>query len=78
LVRASLCVALNNDERATPTRFPRSNVNGRVRVRLTLMLAAAADATATPAPARLHRFTNAMVGVPFATPRTHRTSRVIE
>ena len=77
-VRALLCVALNNDKRATHSRFLLMNLHGRVRVRLTLMLAAAADATATPAPARLHWFTNTMVGVPFATPRTRRTSQVIE
>ena len=42
------------------------------------MLAAAADATATPAPARLHRFTNVPLGVPFAAARTRRTSLVLE
>jgi len=50
----------------------------RVRGCLTLMLAAAANATATPAPARLHRFTNVPLGVPFATARTRRTSQVLE
>jgi hypothetical protein len=50
--------ALNNDERATHSRFPLTNVMWRVRVRLTLMLAAAANATATPAPARHLWFTN--------------------
>jgi len=49
-----------------------------VRGRLTLMLAAAADATATPAPARLHRFTNVPLGVPFAAARTRRASQVRE
>jgi hypothetical protein len=44
--------ALNNDERATHSRFPLTNVMWRVRGRLTLMLAAAANATATPAPVR--------------------------
>jgi hypothetical protein len=50
--------ALNNDERATYSRFPFTKVMWRVRVRLTLMLAAAANATATPAPARHLWFTN--------------------
>ena len=54
LVRAPFLnhCALNNDERATSSRFPFTNARWRVRGRLTLMLAAAADATATPAPAR--------------------------
>ena len=54
LVRAPFLIhyALNNDERATHSRFPLTNAMWRVRVRLTLMLAAAANATATPAPAR--------------------------
>jgi hypothetical protein len=54
LVRAPFLIhyALNNDERATHSRFPLTNVMWRVRGRLTLMLAAAANATATPAPAR--------------------------
>jgi hypothetical protein len=51
---------------------------GRVRGRLTFMLAAAANATATPAPARLHRFTNVPLGVPFTSARTRRTSQVLE
>ena len=44
--------ALNNDERANPSRFPFTNASWRVRGRLTLMLAVAADAAPTPAPAR--------------------------
>ena len=54
LVRAPFLIhcALNNDERATHSRFPLTNAMWRVRGRLTLMLAAAANATATPAPAR--------------------------
>ncbi len=70
--------ALNNDERATHSRSPFTNASWRVRGRLTLMLAAAANATATPAPARHLWFTNATLGVPFATSRTQRTSQVIE
>jgi hypothetical protein len=54
LLRAPFLIhyALNNDERATHSRFPLTNAMWRVRGRLTLMLAAAANATATPAPAR--------------------------
>ena len=70
--------ALNNDERATSSRFPLTNARWRVRGRLTLMLAAAADATATPAPARHLWFANVTLGVPFATPRTRRASQVVE
>jgi len=79
-VRAPFLIhyALNNDERATHSRFPLTNAMWRVRVRLTLMLAAAANATATPAPARHLWFTNVTLGVPFATPRTRRASQVIE
>jgi hypothetical protein len=59
-VRAPFLIhyALNNDERATHSRFPFTNVIWRVRVRLTLMLAGAADAAPTPAPARHLWFTN--------------------
>ena len=59
-VRAPFLIhsALNNDERATHSRFPLTNFMWRVRVRLKLMLAAAANATATPAPARHLWFTN--------------------
>ena len=80
LVRAPFLIhyALNNDERATHSRFPLTNAMWRVRGRLTLMLAAAANATATPAPARHLWFTNVTLGVPFATPRTRRASQVIE
>jgi len=80
LVRAPFLIhyALNNDERATHSRFPLTNAMWRVRVRLTLMLAAAANATATPAPARYHWFPKVTLGVPFATPRTRRASQVIE
>jgi hypothetical protein len=60
--------ALNNDERATHSRFPLTNAMWRVRGRLTLMLAAVADATATPAPGRLHRFTNGFSRRPFRYP----------
>jgi hypothetical protein len=70
--------ALNNDERATHSRFPLTNARWRVRGRLTLMLAAAANATATPAPARHLWFTNVTLGVPFATSRTRRASQVLE
>jgi hypothetical protein len=70
--------ALNNDERATHSRFPLTNVMWRVRGRLTLMLAVAANAAPTPAPARHLWFTNVTLGVPFATPRTRRASQVIE
>ena len=79
-VRAPFLIhyALNNDERATHSRFPLTNAMWRVRGRLTLMLAAAANATATPAPARHLWFTNVTLGVPFATPRTRRASQVIE
>jgi hypothetical protein len=78
-VRAPFLIhyALNNDERATHSRFPLTNAMWRVRGRLTLMLAAA-NATATPAPARHHWFPNVTLGVPFATPRTRRASQVIE
>lgn len=70
---------LNWSTRTRPgSRFPFANVIRRVRGRLPLMLAAAADATATPAPARLHRFTNVPLGVPFASARTRRASQVIE
>jgi len=80
LVRAPFLIhyALNNDERATLSRFPFTNVMWRVRGRLTLMLAVAANAAPTPAPARLHWFTNVTLGVPFATSRTRRASQVVE
>ena len=80
LVRAPFLIhyALNNDERATHSRFPLTNAMWRVRVRLTLMLAAAADATATPAPGRLLGSRMVSHGGPFTSARTRRASPVIE
>ena len=79
-VRAPFLIhyALNNDERATHSRFPLTNAMWRVRGRLTLMLAGAADAAPTPAPARHLWFADVTLGVPFATPRTRRASQVVE
>jgi hypothetical protein len=69
---------LNNHERATHSRFPFTNDMGRVRGCLTLMPSQPANAVCCRAPARHLGFTNVIPGVPFATPRTRRTSQVIE
>jgi hypothetical protein len=62
--------ALNNDERATHSRFPFTNVMGRVRECLTLMRGQSANADCRRAPGRHLWFTDVIPGGPFAT-RAH-------
>jgi hypothetical protein len=59
-------------------RFPFTNDMGRVRGRLTLMPGQSANADCRRAPGRHPRYSNVPLGGPFATPRTRRTSQVIE
>jgi hypothetical protein len=70
--------ALKQYERATHSRFPFTNVMGRVRECLTLMPGQSANADCRRAPGRHPRYSNVPLGGPFATPRTRRTSQVIE
>jgi len=57
-------------ERANHSRFPFTNVMGRVRECLTLMPSQPANAVCWRAPARHHWFMDVIPGVPFAT-RAH-------